>query len=362
MKVLRLRQGRQRGIALIVVMLVIIVLAGMVGGFAYAMRVEMRLARFSNNSSDMEWLGRSGMELARYTLAMQARVPLENTHESLNQKWAGGSGVTNELLADIILTDVQMGSGSFTVTMADAERKFNVNAADEQILQQALTVVGVDASEFSLITDCILDWRDPDDNPRLNGAERDYYLSLTPPYYCKNGYIDDLAELLLVKGVTPDIYWGPASTNHFISTYQTMKSRRSNDRQNKPYTVGLVDLFNTLSAGRLNINTATETTLLLIPGMDQNMAREILQRRAGLDGVDGNEDDTPFNNVGELAGVPGIRPEVVPSLMRYCDVRSQTFEVRVDVNMDGLKRSYLGVLRRNPLRPNDFVLVQFYWK
>ena len=98
-------------------------------------------------------------------------------------------------------------------------------------------------------------------------------------------------------------------TNHFISTYQTKPNRRSNARQSKPYSVGLVDLFNTLSAGRLNVNTASATALLLIPGMDENMAREIIQRRAGLNGVDGDDDDTPFNSPGELVVVPGIRPK-----------------------------------------------------
>ena len=34
-------------------------------------------------------------------------------------------------------------------------------------------------------------------------------MDLNPPYFCKNGHIDDMSELLLIKGITPDIYWGP---------------------------------------------------------------------------------------------------------------------------------------------------------
>jgi general secretion pathway protein K len=361
MRVQSASNRRESGIALIVVMLVVIVLAGLAGAFAYTMKVEMRLARHSNNSAEMEWLGRSGMELARYVLMMQARIPGANGYEALNQKWAGGRGVTNDLLAGINLEEVRLGGGVFSVTIKDLERKFNINSADEMLLQQALTVVGVDASQFGVIVDSILDWRDPDNNPRLNGAEDDYYLSLDPPYYCKNGYIDDLSELLLVRGVTPDIYWGPRSTNHFISTYQKMSSRKANDNQGKTYPVGLADLFNALSAGRLNVNTASATTLQMIPGIDPNMAREIVQMRAGLDGVDGTEDDMPFMSAGQLGAVPGIPAGLVPSLLRYCDVRSQTFDVQVDVFLDGQKRTYYGVLRRNP-RGGDFILVQFYWR
>jgi type II secretory pathway component PulK len=58
------------------------------------------------------------------------------------------------------------------------------------------------------IANSILDWLDPDDEPRTNGAESDYYSSLNPPYSAKNGPLDSLEELLLVKGVTPQLLFG----------------------------------------------------------------------------------------------------------------------------------------------------------
>jgi type II secretory pathway component PulK len=58
------------------------------------------------------------------------------------------------------------------------------------------------------IANSILDWLDADDTPRENGAESDYYSSLTPPYQAKNGPLDSLEELLLVKGVTPQLLFG----------------------------------------------------------------------------------------------------------------------------------------------------------
>jgi len=54
----------------------------------------------------------------------------------------------------------------------------------------------------------ILDWRDPDDLYRMNGAEPDYYQSLKEPYRCKNGNLDSIEELLLVRGVTPELFYG----------------------------------------------------------------------------------------------------------------------------------------------------------
>ncbi len=56
--------------------------------------------------------------------------------------------------------------------------------------------------------DSILDWLDEDDEPRDYGAEADYYLTLPTPYAPKNGPLDSIEELLLVKGVTPQLLFG----------------------------------------------------------------------------------------------------------------------------------------------------------
>ncbi|HVA47155.1 MAG TPA: hypothetical protein VNH11_12375 [Pirellulales bacterium] len=56
------------------------------------------------------------------------------------------------------------------------------------------------------IADAILDWLDPDDVPRTYGAERDYYSSYN--YAPKNGPFESVEELLLVKGVTPQLLYG----------------------------------------------------------------------------------------------------------------------------------------------------------
>ena len=60
----------------------------------------------------------------------------------------------------------------------------------------------------SAIANAIIDWMDKDSTPRDGGAEEDYYMSLNPPYHCKNGPLESLEELLLVKGVTWDLLFG----------------------------------------------------------------------------------------------------------------------------------------------------------
>jgi len=58
------------------------------------------------------------------------------------------------------------------------------------------------------IADAIVDWVDADDTPRASGAESADYQGLTQPYRAKNGPLNSLDELLLVKGVTPQLLYG----------------------------------------------------------------------------------------------------------------------------------------------------------
>ncbi len=69
-------------------------------------------------------------------------------------------------------------------------------------------MIGVEAEQADIITDSILDWVDPDDLVNPFGAESEYYYSLPEPYPAKNGFFDVPEELLLVRGVTPEIYYG----------------------------------------------------------------------------------------------------------------------------------------------------------
>lgn len=353
------------GIALIIVMICITVLSILAAGFAYSMKVETKLARNAGSDTEMTWLGLSGVELARYVLAQQMAITQER-YDALNQVWAGGPGsmfATNSPLAFISLENYELGNGRFTVKIVDLERKWNINTGDdrmrERVLEQALRLIGVDAGDFTAIANSILDWTDGDDLERIGGAESNYYETLDPPYFAKNLPIDDLSELLLVRGVTPDIYWGPGANT---SPQPAFQDRFGLVRPPAAisHPVGLVDLFTPLSTGRININTASLMTLQLIPFVDENIASEIIRVRSGPDGMDGTEDDTPFNNPGELVNVPGLPPQIIPELQRMCDVRSRTFEVQVDVEIGSYKRQFFAILGRNS--PRDVQILSFYWK
>jgi len=351
------------GIALVMVMIVIVALSVLAGAFAYSMKVETKLARNANSETQLIWAGRSGVEYARYVLAQSMSTP-NQPYDSLNQIWAGGPGSaseTNSVLNGISLTDVKLGGPdsqcSFSIKITDLERKFNINVATEDILQQALITMGVDASDIPTVTDSILDWIDPDDDPHINGTESDYYQSLDPPYYAKNGPIDDMQELLMVRGVTPPIYWGPSYMSHVPPWYQPLdKFGRQMDVATN--TMGLVDLFTPISSGRVNINTTSSAVLQLL-GVDETTANLIIQQRAGPDGQDGTDDDVPFMNVGEAATV-GLSAQAVQQLSRICSVRSATFDVEVTAKVGDNSKVFHAILGRTS--PTDVQILGFYWK
>ncbi len=135
------------GIALIIVMIAVLVLSALAALLSYSMKVEGRLAVNADLERQLVWLGRSGVELARYVLAQQVMIASE-PYDSLNQIWAGGPGgigESNSPLVGLRLDNYPIGNGSVSVKIIDLERYANINSSSDQLLRQALTLMGVNA-------------------------------------------------------------------------------------------------------------------------------------------------------------------------------------------------------------------------
>lgn len=353
MKIRTPKKLRQQAIALVMVMLVILAFGILAASFAFSMKVELRLAGNLAKEPDMEWLGRSGLELARFVLAEKARIPEERGFDALSQMWAGGPLGTNEVLMNISLSDVRLGEGIINVRIQDLERKFNVNVVDEPFLHRTMEVMGVDSFASGVIVDSLLDWLDGNQEPRLNGADGEDYITTPnppfPPYMSKNGPIDHIAELLLIKGIEPSLYYGlgEEASSSFSNSGPSLK------------TVGLRDIFTSIGGPRVNINTASTVVLSLIPGLNEILVRNIVQERRGHDGLDGTIDDMPFRNLEDLGfRVPGMDPELMNHLRRFCTTYSKTFEVVVEAQFGDYVKTYQATLVR--LNPRNVFVVSFY--
>ena len=232
-----------------------------------------------------------------------------------------------------------------------------------EVLRRALTLVGVDAAAVPTIVDSILDWCDPNDSTEPNGTESDTYRHSTPPYFAKNGPMDDLSELLLINGVTPAMDWGSSGGGTRVQVMNRPTLGRRTPSEEPAYLVGFVELFTTISSGKINANTASLTDLQVLPFIEENIAAAIISGpagRAGPNGTDGDEDDMPFHSVGEMARVPELQQVPPQFLQQFFTTQSLVFEVRIDAHINGSRRQFVALLRRNS--PRDIQILNLNWK
>jgi len=109
--------------------------------------------------------------------------------------------------------------------LEDESARINLNTlllADTYVTNGGRTLLMALPGMSEDVADSILDWIDEDDDTREYGAEYDYYQSLVPPYSPKNGPLDTVEELLLIRGVFPQLLFGQdANRNGMVDPSET---------------------------------------------------------------------------------------------------------------------------------------------
>ncbi len=129
----------------------------------------------------------------------------------LNQQGGARTPTLGEKQSDLFdgsFREETLGDGAFRVRLVDESGKVNINRVNEETLRRIFTNLGIDETRRDMLVDSIMDWRDADDLHRTNGAENDYYATLTPAYSAKNGPLDSIEDLLWIKGMTADLFFG----------------------------------------------------------------------------------------------------------------------------------------------------------
>jgi general secretion pathway protein K len=282
--VLRFRDSR--GFALLLTIMVISLLVAITMEFNASMRDELMSAVNVHDGMTLKATARSGVDLAMAVLYEKA---VAGGADSFHDDWADQALLTS-LLSSLCVE----GRGQLLVT--DASRKINVNKLLDQngvvnqihrdVLRRFLSFEDfrLGLEEIEDLLDAITDWLDVDDEVTRFGAESSYYLSLDRPYTCRNGAMQSLEELLLVRGVTPELFYGTED-------------------------VPGIESFLTVSGdGKVNINTAHPLVLWsLSEEMDFEMARDMAAYRESED--NDLSDPSWYRQVAGMAEVsldPGI--------------------------------------------------------
>lgn len=316
------RRKSNSGIILFVVLWAVVILTTLAVSLGRGTNIELALTKYSIGKLKAKYLAWAGLIYAINQIRMDSEdaasnkqdtlyycgIPMdaENPPESLFKEKPMQDGFYNvafvektlpdaekepainfnayKLARESILSSVTIVKTSFTRPgLEDEERKINLNAlniSNAGILSSLIVLLGFDEETARTAAFSVVDWQDEGStlSHEVYGAEDDYYMP--QGYHCKDIYFDSLEELLLVRGVTDELF---EKLKPFVTIY--------------PKGGGL----------KINFDTAPEVVLkamaLNFAGESSNtqtsdaesLVEKILEYRRGGDGVEFTQDDQPLD-------------------------------------------------------------------
>jgi general secretion pathway protein K len=198
----------ERGVALVITLLMVALLVALILEFDASTRNELKAATNFRDGMKASYLAKAGVAAAQAIMEEDMKIDgmFGRKSDTLFEVWATP------------LPSYPIGDGVVSVSVTDEAGKLNLNdlaaltdreASDSLKLQdhirrfeQLFELLYLDIT----LLDAILDWLDPDNRQRADGAEAQYYGALDRPYGIKNGPFDSLSELRLVKGMTEQAF------------------------------------------------------------------------------------------------------------------------------------------------------------
>ena len=281
---------RERGVALVLVMWVAVLLTVIASAFIVERRTETMVIANSLAMARAEAIADAGVQRAVFEIYRNDNSP---------ETWKrDGTRYTME-----------MDGVPVAVEIRDESAKIDINTAQDQLIRGLLIASGLPDDEADRVLDAILDWRDPDDLKRANGAEEPDYKAAGLQYKPANGPFQAIEELQLVLGMRPELYRRLAP---FITVYSRSPS--------------------------VNAQLAAREVLLAIPGatpelVDDYVARREAARAAGQ----------------PLPAFP--QPSLVSGFTMVATIRS---EAQLD-NGTVFVREAVAILRPAPRKPVTFL-------
>jgi general secretion pathway protein K len=267
------------------VLWVIAILSVIVLEFSFAMRTEVNIAKNFKEETQLYAIAEGGAQRAIAELIYKHDTRVQQKRKT--QKAEEVPPEKREWMTDGRLYSLPFDQGKCEVKITSEAGKVNINIVSEATLRKIIGQLGLEAEARDIVVDSILDWRDPDDFYRVNGAENDYYRSLKEPYDCKNGNLDSIEELLLIRGITSDLFYG-------------RKGTKKEGESGKIEGIGLRDLFSIYSSGeQIDINSAPLPVLRVVLGIPSEVAQSIITAR---------EEKGFQNQVELLQKVPELSP------------------------------------------------------
>jgi len=373
------RMRSERGIALMLVLWVLMLLSIIVFEFCSTMRIEATITKNFKEGERSYYFAQAGINRAIIELvkARSSVKKFEGSKESLVDKEdrRGGEEEVEEEEPEEWKPREQPYSfifddGECEVTIGDEGSKINLNwvakkaKGDRQFLADILErSCGLLDEERDTIVDSIIDWVDKDHEHLLSGAEDEYYESLEDPYECRDSEFVITEELLLVRGVTEDIYYGRFQPDEEEDDEMggTVRRRRQRYDTEKEYegdvppgvVQGLGDLFTVFSkstALKVNVNDASFGLLMSLPGMTEDLAYTIMELRR-----EEEFEDIRDSRLMELPNYSQISSQITVDPTNFYRIRA-----RGRVADSSVARSVSAVVEIDPRQKDKYAIL--YWQ
>ncbi|MGB9735454.1 MAG: general secretion pathway protein GspK [bacterium] len=349
---------KEQGQALIVVLLIIAILVAVIVEFAYTTRVNIDITMRMRDSIQARRIALAAIEIEKQILLFDMNVSPNADYEvsgEFNKNAQLWSQITNFPLP-VMVKDKNI--GVMRGLISDEAGKFDLNALiGSDTITANQTLDGICRRLFEELkldpntVDAIEDWIDSDELPRPNGAESEYYESLTPPYRAKDAPMDSVTELNFIKGINSKVFnvlMGKTDVNGKPLIQQP-------DAMDSPIFTVFPKYYNPNSPFRINVNTASPILLAAMYNLDGSQVQDIISAR----------EEKPFMSIGDFTneltriGVDLNNPQV-QAVNGYIDVKSDYFSVDgIGIIEDGVTYIIRAVYYRNR---QSHSLSLLYWR
>ena len=377
LKLLRKLRGfkkAEKGIALMLVLWVLTLLSIMVFEFCYTMRIEATITKNFKEGERSYFFAQAGIN--------RAIIEIVKTKSAVKKFKGSKESMVKDEEKDVDEDEEEteewkpreepytfpFEDGECEVKIGDEGSKINLNwiakkaKSDRKLLTDIFeNSFGLEGEERDIIVDSIIDWVDKDHNHLINGAEDEYYESLEDPYECRDGDFVVTEELLLVRGITDDIYYGRNLSSKerdelmeegYTSPIKESEQGLEEDEERR-IGGGLSELFTVFSnrnALKVNINDAPYSLLMSVSGMTDDAARKIIELRR----------EEEFENIRdarlmELPNYNQIAPQITVE-------PSECYRIEARGRVDGssVARTVSTVVEITPKRKDKYQIV--YWQ
>jgi general secretion pathway protein K len=292
MMIIKFFKKSEKGFALLMTLWIMVLLIAIVTEFSFTMRTEVNITRNTKDDVQAYYLAMAG-----YNRAIGEITENQNYWIEDNKIFFGSSPsiVTDsseiyEKKKAIKRDSVPLGSGYYTYDIESEASKSNINYIQQAEWAERLKNSGLeDDSLIDTITNGIEDWKDKDTDlhrdTTMPGEDEDYLSEevykeekgLEFPYECKDGNFDSVEELLLIRGMTPEILYG--------SDYSEMgfdNSETDNKNTDEKKLSGIYDQLTIYNVRGVDIYLASRDTLEAIAPYNGPALERLQQLDSGL--------------------------------------------------------------------------------